>query len=149
MGQSQIPQLQKVSLIVFRSQVNQNVHQTILRLEGVNDRSAAQYYFGKRVAYIYKTHSGKAENRFRVFLCLVRPSGEEFQQATETLVLCWPDSLLTCQQRQSVQPLELCYSLKEADLILFKHSYSSFIMHHHNIFYYQSTLKMDKDGGLQ
>ena len=43
----------------------QNTNQTILSLEGVNDRSAAQYYFGKRVAYIYKTHSGKAENRFR------------------------------------------------------------------------------------
>ena len=37
-----------------------------MRLEGVNDRTAAEYYFGKRVAYIYKTHSGKAENRFRV-----------------------------------------------------------------------------------
>ena len=29
-------------------------------------KTAAEYYFGKRVAYIYKTHSGKAENRFRV-----------------------------------------------------------------------------------
>lgn len=41
-----------------RSKVQQNVNQTILRLEGVNDRSGAQYYFGKRVAYIYKTKSG-------------------------------------------------------------------------------------------
>lgn len=49
-----------------RSKVAQNTNQTILRLEGVNDRTAASYYFGKRVAYIYKTHSGKAENRFRV-----------------------------------------------------------------------------------
>ncbi len=41
-----------------RSKVQQNVNQTILRLEGVNDRSGAQYYFGKRVVYVYKTKSG-------------------------------------------------------------------------------------------
>ncbi len=33
-----------------RSKVQQNVNQSILRIEGVNDRSGAQYYFGKRVA---------------------------------------------------------------------------------------------------
>jgi ribosomal protein L35AE/L33A len=67
LGASQVPKFQEVRLKKCRSKVAQNVNQTILRLEGVNDRSAAQYYFGKRVAYIYKTHSGKAENRFRVF----------------------------------------------------------------------------------
>ena len=49
-----------------RSKVQQNVNQAILRLEGVNDRSAAQYYFGKRVAYVYKTKSGQKDNRFKV-----------------------------------------------------------------------------------
>ena len=48
-----------------RSKVQQNTNQTILRLEGVNDRSGAQYYFGKRVAYIYKTKSGQKDKRFR------------------------------------------------------------------------------------
>lgn len=48
-----------------RSKVQQNTNQSILRLEGVNDRSAAQYYFGKRVVYIYKTKSGQKDRRFR------------------------------------------------------------------------------------
>ena len=48
-----------------RSKVQQNTNQTILRLEGVNDRSGAQYYFGKRVAYIYKTSSGEKDRRFK------------------------------------------------------------------------------------
>jgi len=64
-GEGKVPELQKVLTRLRRSKVAQNTNQTILSLEGVNDRSAAQYYFGKRVAYIYKTHSGKTENRFR------------------------------------------------------------------------------------
>lgn len=48
-----------------RSKVQQNTNQSILRLEGVNDRTGAQYYFGKRVAYIYKTKSGQKDKRFR------------------------------------------------------------------------------------
>lgn len=48
-----------------RSKVQQNTSQSILRLEGVNDRTAAQWYFGKRVVYIYKTKSGQKDKRFR------------------------------------------------------------------------------------
>ena len=48
-----------------RSKVQQNTNQSILRLEGVNDRNAASYYFGKRVVYIYKTKSGQKDKRFR------------------------------------------------------------------------------------
>ena len=51
---------------LFRSKRQQNVNQTILRLEGVNDRTAASYYFGKRVVYVYKTTSGEKDKRFRV-----------------------------------------------------------------------------------
>ena len=40
-----------------RSKVQQNTHQTILRLESVHDRIAASYYFGKRVVYVYKTRT--------------------------------------------------------------------------------------------
>jgi large subunit ribosomal protein L35Ae len=49
-----------------RSKVAQNTNQTILSLEGVNDRPAARYYYGKRVAYIYKRTSGQKDKRFRV-----------------------------------------------------------------------------------
>ena len=48
-----------------RSKVQQNTNQAILRLEGVNDRNASQYYFGKRVVYIYKKKSGQKDKRFR------------------------------------------------------------------------------------
>ena len=48
-----------------RSKVQQNTNQCILNLEGVNDRSAAQYYFGKRVLYVYKRTSGQKDKRFR------------------------------------------------------------------------------------
>lgn len=48
-----------------RSKVQQNTNQCILSLEGVNDRSAARYYFGKRVVYVYKKSSGQKDKRFR------------------------------------------------------------------------------------
>lgn len=48
-----------------RSKVQQNVNQSILRIEGVNDRAAAQYYFGKRVTFVYKVSSGEKDNRFK------------------------------------------------------------------------------------
>jgi large subunit ribosomal protein L35Ae len=52
--------------------VQQNVNQSILKLEGVNDRTAASWYFGKRVVYIYKTTSGQKDKRFRVFFLLMK-----------------------------------------------------------------------------
>jgi ribosomal protein L35AE/L33A len=51
-----------------RSKVQQNESQTILRLDGVNDRTGAQYYFGKRVVYVYKKKSGQKDKRFRVYI---------------------------------------------------------------------------------
>jgi ribosomal protein L35AE/L33A len=61
-----------------RSKVQQNTNQSILRLEGVNDPKAAQYYFGKRVVYVYKTNSGQKDSRFRVIHYVnIRLSGEE------------------------------------------------------------------------
>jgi large subunit ribosomal protein L35Ae len=44
---------------LLRSKVQQNENQSILRLQGVNDRTAAQWYFGKRVVYVYKSSSSK------------------------------------------------------------------------------------------
>lgn len=48
-----------------RSKVQQNTNQVLLVLEGVKDRSAASYYFGKRVVYVYKKSSGDKDKRFR------------------------------------------------------------------------------------
>ena len=66
MGQSQVPQLPQVTPPTSRSHIALNTNQTILRLEGVNDNKSAQYYFGKRVAFVYKKHSGKKDDKFRV-----------------------------------------------------------------------------------
>ena len=61
------------------------MNQSILRLESVNDRQAASWYFGKRVVYIYKTTSGQKDKRFRVsHLINFRPSGEESAELMET-----------------------------------------------------------------
>ena len=37
----------------------------MLNLEGVNDSVAARYYFGKRVAYVYKAKTIKKNSKFR------------------------------------------------------------------------------------
>jgi ribosomal protein L35AE/L33A len=76
------------SLGFRRSKVQQNTNQSILRLEGVNDRSGAQYYFGKRVAYIYKTKSGQKDKRFRVINYLCRQFGDVLADHMETQELC-------------------------------------------------------------
>lgn len=48
-----------------RSKVRQNEKQSILKLEGVEDHKNAQYYFGKRVCYIYKAHNTVNNTKFR------------------------------------------------------------------------------------
>lgn len=47
-----------------RSKVQQNENQAILQLQGVNDRQAAQWYFGKRVVYVFKSAASKTK-KFR------------------------------------------------------------------------------------
>ncbi|KHN88037.1 60S ribosomal protein L35a [Toxocara canis] len=54
-----------------RAQRNQREHTALLRLEGVHDKTAAQWYVGKRALYVYKAHNkkkmpGKAPSRVRV-----------------------------------------------------------------------------------
>ena len=36
-----------------RSHTNQYVNQNILKIQGVNDRKSTEFYFGKKVAYVY------------------------------------------------------------------------------------------------
>ena len=44
-----------------RSKVNQNENQALLKIQDVNDRKGAAFYFGKRVGYIYKTSNKDAK----------------------------------------------------------------------------------------
>ena len=38
----------------------------MLRIKGVNDKKDTSFYFGKRVAYIYKVKTARNNTRFRV-----------------------------------------------------------------------------------
>ena len=48
-----------------RNRDHQQANQAILRLEGVNDISAAKYYLGKRCVYIYKAPTYHQGTKFR------------------------------------------------------------------------------------
>ncbi|KAH8064311.1 hypothetical protein JL722_1174 [Aureococcus anophagefferens] len=45
---------------------NQYVSTSLIKVEGVQDQNAAQFYLGKRIAYIYKAHTEKKGTKFRV-----------------------------------------------------------------------------------
>lgn len=55
---------------------NQYVHTNLLKIQGVDDKEAANFYLGKRVAYVYKAHTKKSGTQFRVIWGRVtRPHG--------------------------------------------------------------------------
>ena len=49
-----------------RGRRNSYEHTSLLRLDNVNDADAAKFYYGKRVAYIYKASTAKSGSKFRV-----------------------------------------------------------------------------------
>ena len=48
-----------------RGRRNTYNHTTLINVEGVNDTKAAEFYFGKKIAYIYKAKVEKAGSKFR------------------------------------------------------------------------------------
>ena len=58
------------------SKVNQDENNTIIKLQGVNDKSSTEFYLGKRLAYIYKAKTKENGTRFRVMWGrIARPHG--------------------------------------------------------------------------
>ncbi|CAD8161226.1 unnamed protein product [Paramecium pentaurelia] len=48
-----------------RSKVQQNENQALLKIQHVEDVASSRFYWGKRVAYIYKAHTLKNNTKFR------------------------------------------------------------------------------------
>lgn len=72
MGTSKVVSKQPVRLYtkgVFmgykRSLKQQTVHTALLKLDGVNSKDDSSFYYGKRVAYIYKTKTMKKGSKMR------------------------------------------------------------------------------------
>ncbi|CEL92087.1 unnamed protein product [Vitrella brassicaformis CCMP3155] len=55
-----------------RSKVNQDPNSTLLKIQGVNTRDDANWYLGKRVAYVYKAKKMVKGSRFRAIWGKVR-----------------------------------------------------------------------------
>lgn len=59
---------------------NQYVATNLIKIQGVDDKSATDFYLGKRIAYVYKAHTEKKGTKFRVIWGRVtRPHGSNGQ----------------------------------------------------------------------
>jgi large subunit ribosomal protein L35Ae len=57
---------QKATFLGFkRAQRAQHEQQALVKIQGVNDRKSSAFYFGKRVAYIYRAKNTKNGTNFK------------------------------------------------------------------------------------
>lgn len=52
--------------VICRGRRNTYHHTSLLKIDGVNDAKASEYYHGKKVAYVYKAKTPVAGSKFRV-----------------------------------------------------------------------------------
>ncbi|KAJ1452890.1 ribosomal protein L35A [Pelagophyceae sp. CCMP2097] len=45
---------------------NQYMSTSLIKIQDVADQKAASFYFGKKIAYVYKAHTEKKDTKFRV-----------------------------------------------------------------------------------
>ncbi len=50
----------------YRGRRNTYHHTSLLKIDGVNDKEGSNFYFGKKVAYIYKAQKSVSGSKFRV-----------------------------------------------------------------------------------
>lgn len=53
-------------LVNLRGRRNTYHHTSLIKLDGVQDTESSKYYFGKKIAFIYKAQAQKAGTKFRV-----------------------------------------------------------------------------------
>jgi large subunit ribosomal protein L35Ae len=59
-----------------RGRRNTYNHTTLIKIDGVEDTKASEFYYGKKIAYIYKAKVEKAGSKFRcVWGKVMRPHG--------------------------------------------------------------------------
>lgn len=53
------------SVLYYRGRRNTYHHTNLLQIEGCSDNKEANFYLGKRVAFIYRAQAAKAGSKFR------------------------------------------------------------------------------------
>ena len=48
-----------------RGRRNTYHHTALIKIDGVNDKEASNFYFGKKIAYIYRAEKSKSGSKFR------------------------------------------------------------------------------------
>ena len=52
--------------LIYSGQRNSYAHTSLIKIDGVNDKKASDFYLGKKVAYITKASTAKGGSKFRV-----------------------------------------------------------------------------------